>query len=82
MKIFHDEGNNFESAFDMKAAILSSGGVPAVNVAVSGPPDDLEYHKIWIKVVSPFANVFEVFEAAHVALRFSLPLWQLVDCIF
>ena len=52
MKIFHDEGNNIESASDMKAAILSSGGVPAVNVAVSGPPDDSEFHKIEIKGVS------------------------------
>ncbi len=42
MKIFH-EGNNIESASDMKTAILSSGGVPAVNIAVSGPPDDSEF---------------------------------------
>ena len=37
MKICHDEGNNIESASNIKVAILSSGGVPAVNVAVSGP---------------------------------------------
>ena len=57
MKIFHDEGNNIESASDMKAAILSSGGVPAVNVAVSGPPDDSEFPKIEIKGVSFYTNV-------------------------
>ena len=41
----------------MKTAILSSGGVPAVNVAVSGPPDDSEFHKIEIKGVSSYTNV-------------------------
>ncbi len=57
MKIFHDEGNDIESASDMKAAILSSWGVPAVNVGVSGPPDDLELPKVEIKGVSFYTNV-------------------------
>lgn len=72
MKIFHDEGNNIESASDMKAAILSSGGVPAVNVVVSGPPDDSEFPKVEIKGVSFYTNVeytrggFKVWKAYNI----------------
>ena len=72
MKIFHDEGNNIELASDMKAAILSSGGVPAVNVAVSGPPDDSECPKVGIKGVSFYTNVeytrdgFKVWKAYNI----------------
>ena len=72
MKIFHDEGNNIESASDMKAAILSSGGVPAVNVSVSGPPDNSEFPKIEIKGVSSYTNVeytrsgFKVWKAYNI----------------
>ncbi|CAB3985747.1 PREDICTED: uncharacterized protein LOC107336424 [Paramuricea clavata] len=72
MKIFHDEGNNIESASDMKTAILSSGGVPAVNVAVSGPPDDSEFSKVEIKGVSFYTNVeytrggFKVWKAYNI----------------
>ena len=72
MMIFHDEGNNIESASDMKAAILSSGGVPAVNVAVSGPPDNSEFPKTEIKGVSSYTNVeytrigFKVWKAYNI----------------
>ena len=72
MKIFHDEGNNIESASDVKAAILSSAGVPAFIVAVSGPPDNSEFPKIEIKGVSSYTNVeytrsgFKVWKAYNI----------------
>ncbi len=72
MKIFHDEDNDIESASDMKVAILSSGGVPAVNVGVSGPPDDSEFPKVEIKGVSFYTNVeytrggFKVWKAYNI----------------
>lgn len=86
MTIFHDEGNNIESGSDMKTAILSSGGVPAVNVAVSGPPDDSEFPKVEIKGVSFYTNVeytrggFKVWKAYNIGKgkviprnKFSIP---------
>ena len=46
MKIFLFSGNNIERAEEMRDAILSSGGLPSVNVTVSGdryvPPIMLE----------------------------------------
>ena len=39
MKIFLNSGNNIDSAEEIKNAILSSGGVPFINVTVSGPPE-------------------------------------------
>lgn len=38
MKFYLNAGHNIESSSDMKKAILSSGGVPAVNVTLSEPP--------------------------------------------
>ena len=39
MKIFLNSGNNIDSAEEIKNAILSSGGVPFINVTVSGTPE-------------------------------------------
>jgi hypothetical protein len=56
----------------MKTAILSSGGVPVVNVVVSGPPDDSEFPEVEIKGVSFYTNVeytrdgFKVWKAYNI----------------
>ena len=44
MKIFLTSGNNIERAEEMRDAILSSGGLPSVNVTVSGDRDVPSHH--------------------------------------
>ena len=44
MKIFLNSANNIESAEEMRDAILSSGGLPSVNVTVSGDRDVPSHH--------------------------------------
>lgn len=57
MKIYHNAGNNIETASEMREAILSSGGVPAVNVTISGPPDDSKFPHVKIEGISFYSNV-------------------------
>ena len=57
MKIFLNSGNNTESAEEMKNAILSSGGVPSVNVTVSGPPEASTSSTVRLEGVSTISNI-------------------------
>lgn len=57
MKIFLNSGNNIESAEEMKNAILSSGGVPSVNVTVSGPPEASTFSTVRLEGVSTISNI-------------------------
>ena len=57
MKIFLNSGNNIESAEEMKNAILSSGGVPSVNVTVSGPPEVSTFSTVRLEGVSTISNI-------------------------
>ena len=56
MKNFLNSGNNTESAEKMKNAILSSGGVPSVNVTVSGPPEASTFSTVLLQGVSTISN--------------------------
>ena len=57
MKIFLNSGSNIESAEEMKNAILSSGGVPSVNVTVSGPPEVSTFPTVRLEGVSTISNI-------------------------
>ena len=57
MKIFLNSGNNIESAEEMKNAILSSGGVPSVNVTLSGPPEASTFSTVRLEGVSTISNI-------------------------
>ena len=57
LKIFLNSGNNIESAEEMKNAILSSGGVPSVNVTVSGPPEVSTFSTVRLEGVSTISNI-------------------------
>ena len=57
MKIFLNSGNNMESAEEMKNAILSSGGVPSVNVTISGPPEASTFSTVRLEGVSTISNI-------------------------
>lgn len=57
MKIFLNSGNNIESAEEMKNAILLSGGVPSVNVTVSGPPEASTLSTVRLEGVSTISNI-------------------------
>ena len=57
MKIFLSSGNNIESAEEMKNAILSSGGVPFVNVTDSGPPEASTFSTVRLECVSTISNI-------------------------
>ena len=56
MKIYLNSGNNIESAEEMRDAILSSGGLPSVNVAVSGPAEVSAFPAIRLEDVSTISN--------------------------
>lgn len=56
MKNFLNSGNNTESAEEMKNAILSSDGVPSVNVTVSGPPEASTFSTVLLQGVSTISN--------------------------
>ncbi|KAL9972551.1 hypothetical protein ACROYT_G018879 [Oculina patagonica] len=49
MKIYLNSGNNIESAEEMKDAILSAGGLPSVNVTISGPPEPETFSAIMLE---------------------------------
>ena len=57
MKIFLNSGNNIESAEERKNAILSSGGVPSVNVTLSGPPEASTFSTVRLEGVSTISNI-------------------------
>ena len=57
MGIYHNAGNDIENPQHMKQAILSSGGVPATAVCVSGPPSLKRMAKVKIKGISLISNV-------------------------
>ncbi|KAL9962183.1 hypothetical protein ACROYT_G031264 [Oculina patagonica] len=57
MKIYLNSGNNIESAEEMKDAILSAGGLPSVNVTVSGPPEPETFSAIMLEGVSAISNI-------------------------
>jgi len=57
MKIYLNSGNNIENAKDMKDAILSSGGIPALKVTVSGPPAGAALTGIKLEEVSLISNI-------------------------
>ena len=56
MKIDLNSGNNIESAEQMRDAILSSGGLPSVQVTVSGPPQSA-FPAIGLESVSAISNI-------------------------
>ena len=57
LKIFLNSGNNIESAEEMKNAIHSSGGVPSVNVTVSGPPEVSTFSTVRLEGVSTISSI-------------------------
>ncbi|KAL9954869.1 hypothetical protein ACROYT_G042454 [Oculina patagonica] len=57
MKIYLNSGNNIESAEEMKDAILSAGGLPSVNVTVSGAPEPETFSAIMLEGVSAISNI-------------------------
>lgn len=65
MKIYLNSGNNIESAEEMRDAILSSGGLPSVNVTVSGPSEVSAFPAIRLEGVSTISNI----EYANEGLR-------------
>lgn len=57
MRIYLNEGNDITSPEHMKTAILSSGGVPAVSVILSGPPLIPNVPALKLEGVSQISNV-------------------------
>jgi len=84
MKVFLNSGNNIESAKEMKNAILSSGGVPSVNVTVSGPPEASTFSTIRLEGVNTISNIeysgegLRVWKAYKIGSR-KLIQWKKLD---
>jgi hypothetical protein len=57
MRIYLNAGNDIMSPDHMKQAILSSGGVPALSVTLSGPPVIPRMPTVKLKGVSLISNV-------------------------
>jgi len=57
MKTSLNSGNNIESAEEMENAIPSSGGVPSVNVTVSGPPEAFTFSTLRLEGVITISNI-------------------------
>jgi len=57
MRIFLNAGNDIESPEQMIQAILSSGGIPALHLTLSGPPKVLQLPTFKLEGVSLMSNV-------------------------